>query len=830
MKDKELLKLIHKHTHLLDIDGNESDTFCFAADILAEEELEMTEEELAKVALKNGYSVFKAFADETMMGGIVIGYDGMTKDPIVTMYEDFYDMSPEISELTLNDEGELVEKSEEEPEEVKEEIELTDEVPNMEPIPALTDRDRFGDITKYENKLKRQAARYGATIDFHTKVGPKRLDSMWYPGQKIATITIHREKNNRDYIIELYADNFEPYIKLENGEVYRGINELEDSGIYNDEHLTYLEDYEIPGIEFKIRRAPRGRWYYGYDDLEVDTFWSIPEAFDFSIFVNDIIPELEGEVVDEAIISEKKKKKAKVNKVGDPNAKAMWGRTRSQTFKPKKGKGSFRRNKRVSEAYEAPKAEELEEFKKVLDDNGYNIESESFYNGLHFEGAEEYPCIHYQIISKESNYSPDTYGEHFDMMADIIDDFWESKGFRPTYNFGLTHDGTSTAGLDIRPKHIKDVMVDLTADDIATESVKLNEEEVSANETMKEFADRVSKMIGKKVKIIEAYTRITEAKADIDKFIAWGGQDLYDRFLKQKQRLQGQEKDILYWTSTKNPHKPEELEAKLSELENKKTKSELDAEAKAGAEKVAENDKWEVYKINTFAASQKYGKNAQWCISGSKRWVRGDSQPSQYWDNYTRNGTKFYFFLRKDGQGKYAFAMSPNGSRQVYNATDDYMNKSQVNKELADAPYVEGVFIPPSYHKKSNLPHLQNARNLHYVFNSEDDYVHHDDVAVEFRRKTKGLAVFPEQFHVIEDLCFAGKPELTEVYIHKNVNYVGVYAFLGCSGLSIKCEAASKPEDWEDEWNPDNRPVEWGVSLSDEEEPDIEDVQTFDHI
>lgn len=43
-----------------------------------------------------------------------------------------------------------------------------------------------------------------------------------------------------------------------------------------------------------------------------------------------------------------KKKKQQI-KARDPNAQAMWGRTKSQTFKVKKGKGSFKRNKKIDE-------------------------------------------------------------------------------------------------------------------------------------------------------------------------------------------------------------------------------------------------------------------------------------------------------------------------------------------------------------------------------------------------------------------------------------------------------------------------------------------------
>ena len=52
----------------------------------------------------------------------------------------------------------------------------------------------------------------------------------------------------------------------------------------------------------------------------------------------------DGELVREEPLEEKKRKKPTMRKVGDPNAKAMWGRTRHKIEAPKKGKGSFKRH------------------------------------------------------------------------------------------------------------------------------------------------------------------------------------------------------------------------------------------------------------------------------------------------------------------------------------------------------------------------------------------------------------------------------------------------------------------------------------------------------
>jgi hypothetical protein len=339
--------------------------------------------------------------------------------------------------------------------------------------------------------------------------------------------------------------------------------------------------------------------------------------------------------------------------------------------------------------------------------------------------------------------------------------------------------------------------------------------------------ERIKNITGKEpTKVIEAVTTLTEAKVDIDRFVAWGGQELYDRFVKLKPRLKSPENDVTYWTSTKNPRKPEELEQKLVELEGTKTKSQLDSEAREGAELIAENDSFLVYHIKNFEASKKYGKNTTWCVAGSKQWIRNDMQPSQYWERYTKDqGVKFYYFIRKDNTDKYAFTMYPSGSRQVFNAKNHTLNRGELSKELANAPYVPNVFTPTGYRQKKNLPKLKNARQIGYTFTSLEDYVVSGDLAIEFRRKTKGTAIIPQEIKGIEDLCFAGKPELTEVLIHKGVDYVGVYAFAGCKNLTINCELANKPAGWEDEWNPDGCTVVWGYKPEGKEEEPEDDIQ-----
>ncbi len=58
--------------------------------------------------------------------------------------------------------------------------------------------------------------------------------------------------------------------------------------------------------------------------------------------------------------------------------------------------------------------------------------------------------------------------------------------------------------------------------------------------------------------------------------------------------------------------------------------------------------------------------------------------------------------------------------------------------------------------------------------------------------------------------AFHGCDSLQTIEIPNSVTSIGGDAFFRCSKLTIYCEAESKPEGWESDWNYSNRPVVWG--------------------
>lgn len=64
---------------------------------------------------------------------------------------------------------------------------------------------------------------------------------------------------------------------------------------------------------------------------------------------------------------------------------------------------------------------------------------------------------------------------------------------------------------------------------------------------------------------------------------------------------------------------------------------------------------------------------------------------------------------------------------------------------------------------------------------------------------------------------------LTSITIPSSVTRIGWAAFCNCPTLTIYCEAKSKPDGWDNDWNPDNRPVVWGAQMMTNANEDTDD-------
>lgn len=187
------------------------------------------------------------------------------------------------------------------------------------------------------------------------------------------------------------------------------------------------------------------------------------------------------------------------------------------------------------------------------------------------------------------------------------------------------------------------------------------------------------------LELYEELSILNEAKADTQKLIDFAGEDLANRFLTIKNRLKAPKNDLYYWIRQGSP---EELEAVVTELETTKSKTLLRKEAVSGGDLVYESEHWKVYHITTFEASQFYGRDTRWCITG----IDGNSYNywTQYHDTYNID---FYFLITKGAynprgtDSKFAIAIKPDNTYEAFDQQDRQIAFSNI-------PYIDEINYP----------------------------------------------------------------------------------------------------------------------------------------
>lgn len=204
---------------------------------------------------------------------------------------------------------------------------------------------------------------------------------------------------------------------------------------------------------------------------------------------------------------------------------------------------------------------------------------------------------------------------------------------------------------------------------------------------------------------------LTEGKQDIENFKKWiettpdsparymsgGNKEAYvnnfvNAFNEERKNLKAPFNDYYYWIKQNDWNAFTKMIADQGEKKASKQRE------KDGAKLIYSDNDWKVYEITTYEASVKYGANTKWCISGSKRWSNGGSG-MKFWDDYTKEGVKFYFFINKDT--KYALALYPNGKDfEIFDAQDNAISY------IPNAPIIDS--IPVDYYTKNDDRLLMN--------------------------------------------------------------------------------------------------------------------------
>lgn len=160
---------------------------------------------------------------------------------------------------------------------------------------------------QFEASFNDEASKFGAEIEFFANISPQREDPAWYTAND--TIGIIRFK---DYEINI---NVGGEFSMDMGETIRSVKELEEAGIFTDEHLYSVIDSEDASVD-------SNQWFGFYitkngehigDDYELgyqDPVYSISDAFGkkaIDFYINEVIFEIEEELKKEKPLEEASK-------------------------------------------------------------------------------------------------------------------------------------------------------------------------------------------------------------------------------------------------------------------------------------------------------------------------------------------------------------------------------------------------------------------------------------------------------------------------------------------------------------------------------------------
>jgi hypothetical protein len=203
------------------------------------------------------------------------------------------------------------------------------------------------------------------------------------------------------------------------------------------------------------------------------------------------------------------------------------------------------------------------------------------------------------------------------------------------------------------------------------------------------------------IKIKESFLTedtLFEDKADKQRFIDKFGQDNFDAFWNNRQRLKnkGINADITW--HAKHTSVSDMLKI-LDSISDEKIAAERDYEGNPlpeptnNYEVVFKNDEYTVYHPMDYVSSIYCAKGGRWCTAGGYNIPDGQvkvSQAKQYFNQYTNQGVSLYYFIRNNGE-RYALAMYANSDNyEVYNKADENIGDVDQIPNIDDIE-IEGI-------------------------------------------------------------------------------------------------------------------------------------------
>ena len=129
------------------------------------------------------------------------------------------------------------------------------------------------------------------------------------------------------------------------------------------------------------------------------------------------------------------------------------------------------------------------------------------------------------------------------------------------------------------------------------------------------------------------------------------------------------------------------------------------------------------------------------------------------------------------------------------------------NCAFANCHNLESIVLPDSVQLiKANA--FQNCRSLESI-RVPDSCIYLGSSAFAGCLSLK-RAELPDRLETIREWTFAGCLSMDEIFIPANVVKIGSNCFNGDSDIVIRAEAPSRPEGWDENFNPNDAKVVWG--------------------
>ena len=199
------------------------------------------------------------------------------------------------------------------------------------------------------------------------------------------------------------------------------------------------------------------------------------------------------------------------------------------------------------------------------------------------------------------------------------------------------------------------------------------------------------------------------------KFIEQGAPDdqvkeYFEQFKALKPRIQdAEQRDIDSWAK----QGWDKFQTFVDELKGTKSKNQIKKQEKSeGAELIAENDDWKVYKITSHEASKRYGSNTKWCITQDE---------DTHWASYAKK-YNFYFIISKKKRespwNKIALMVDTDGKETFWDETDKDHGPGDLPADISyTIPDFDADQPQDSHHRHNGCKSEKvNLKKCHTIF------------------------------------------------------------------------------------------------------------------